>query len=77
MLQSTSAARYSCYDTELLLSDLFLKTHDYQQCFDHASLAHRMCPNRLMPLYILFNLSSELSDFDRLKLIGDEILHYC
>lgn len=61
------------YDTEMLAGDNFFKQKNYLLSEIHYLNAIQMCPNRFMPLYCLMNLYKEQKQYEKMKLISENI----
>lgn len=69
-----SSIEISCYDTELLLGNLYQKIGQNKNAEFHYRQASFMCPSHITPLFSLFRLYEEERDTIRMIETGQEIL---
>lgn len=58
------------YDTELLKGELYRIQERYHEAIEHYTMAHRMCPNRIIPVYALYTIYKNKSDARKQKYWG-------
>lgn len=62
------------YETEILRGDIYKIQNKYSYSIPHFLLAHKMCPNRFLPLSALYSMYRENHDYKMQRYIGKKIL---
>lgn len=63
------------YETELLRGDVAFLNADYSTALSHFQMASKMCPNRFVPLYAMYQVYGEMADRYAQLSIADEIIN--
>lgn len=66
----------SDYDLELLLGDIYFSKSMYKESFKHYQLAHFMVPNRLAPLYGMYQIAKNTNNLVLEKRIRIIVRHF-
>lgn len=74
-LMTMSECRVYNYETELLRGDVAFLNADYSTALSHFQMASKMCPNRFVPLYAMYQVYGEMPDRDAQLSIADEIIN--
>ena len=74
-LMTMSECRVYNYETELLRGDVAFLNADYSTALSHFQMASKMCPNRFVPLYAMYQVYGEMADRYAQLSIADEIIN--
>lgn len=69
-LETVAEITINDYDTELLKGELYRIQEKYHEAIVHYTMAHRMCPNRIIPVYALYTIYKNKSDVRKQKYWG-------
>lgn len=74
-LMTMPECRIYNYETELLRGDVAFLNTDYFTALSHFQMASKMCPNRFVPLYAMYQVYGKMADRDAQLSIADEIIN--
>ena len=69
-----SSEKMANYNTELLIGDIYKQLGQYEDADSHYSMANKMCPSKIIPLYCKFKLYKQLNDSNKMRSVGEQII---
>jgi len=72
----TKSSKYlNDYDTQILLGDNYFNLKEFKKATVHYYQASKMCPNRIIPIYMLHKISVATGNNSYASYLANKILH--